>query len=137
MFYSDEDFVSFDVAKLAAKKGFSFGSERFYNSQTKNLEINECKNNQIALYINGWAEGLYEAPTYATLKKWLYEKHKIYLEIIPVQVKNCNSLIFVAKIWKWIKEINNYMITIDDNNNFHISEKACMEDSMIKCLELI
>ena len=49
MFYSDENFITFEVAKLASKKGFNLGSERYYDEQTKSIEINPCRFNDFII----------------------------------------------------------------------------------------
>ena len=107
MFYSNENFITFEVAKLASKKGFNLGSERYYDEQTKSIEINPCKNNQIALYINGWGEGLYEACTVESLKKWLYEKQNIFIE--ERVISRGPYLSFTYQIFKKFDVLNKFL----------------------------
>lgn len=135
MLYSDEDFISFEVAKLAAEKGFSMGSERYYdnNGGCVTLELNEIKENRIALYINGWGENLYEACTQSALEKWLNSKG-IYIE--KLYTNKGNSLIINYRI---VKRMNclfgKYFYS--ELSHEYINLTDMLDDALYECLELV
>ena len=135
MLYSDEDFISFEVAKLAAEKGFSMGSERYYdnNGDCVTLELNEIKKNKGALYINGCRENLYEACTQSALEKWLNSKG-LYIE--RLYTNKGSSLKINYRI---IKKMNclfgKYFYS--ELSSDYIDLTDMLEDALYECLELI
>ena len=69
-----EELITFDTAKLAKEKGFIVGNGadlfgRFYHPN-KELTSNNRGDN-------------FSAPTQSLLQRWLREKHKIYITVIP------------------------------------------------------
>lgn len=135
MLYSDENFISFEVAKLAAEKGFSMGSERYYdnNGDCVTLELNEIKENKVALYINGWGENLYEACTQSSLEKWLNSKG-IYIERLYTNKESSLKINY-----RIVKKINGLFkkYFYSDLSFDYIDLTDMLEDALYECLELI
>jgi hypothetical protein len=83
-----EQLISLETAKLAKEKGFSNGSENYYN-----LKIGDLRT--VGQGKSGFAVGsradnknniyaIAEAPTQSLLQKWLREKHNLYVNANPV-----------------------------------------------------
>ena len=108
-----EQLVSFETAKLAKEKGFDLETSKFYLSdKTLITAFEDSKGNEAEYYFdadsflenwnrkgwlvtkecnmgfgvtegkNGYMQG-FSAPTQSLLQKWLREKYKIHLVIIP------------------------------------------------------
>lgn len=120
----EEDYVSFEIAKLLKEKGFKGQGEHFY------------EDNKITNFINYWRkitpEQRYEAieaPTLQMAMKWLREVYNIHIE---VEVYYCeDGQMWLAKIQK-IESANTILVKTCMVNSTY--EEAV--ESVIKyCLE--
>lgn len=75
----EEDYVSYDVAKLLKEKGFNERTIYHYIiGQPTSLQHNIVYNK----YCNSDAENIYVSPTHQMAMKWLREVYNIFIEII-------------------------------------------------------
>ena len=75
----EEDYVSYDVAKLLKEKGFDERTIYHYIiGQPTSLQHNIVYNK----YCNSDAENIYVSPTHQMAMKWLREVYNIFIEII-------------------------------------------------------
>ena len=73
----EEQLISFETAKLAKEKGFTYAYE-FYDKEGNIVDFG---------IVGGWTDchdENYAAPTQSLLQKWLREKHDIHFEIKPI-----------------------------------------------------
>ena len=139
-----ENYVSFETAKLLKEKGFRewcnwcYSPSRYYNgniidgdeeSELKaSGEWDESKATWIhSLYPyncdNEQSEGIYAAPTLSIAMKWLREKHKIIISIIPEP-----ELTYIADIYQdWT--------LITSLRDFKCSYAEVCETAIKYCLE--
>lgn len=78
-----EDLVTKETAKLAKEKKFRELCNSAYSEDLDGIVTTEINNGY--LFFNGSlsdeVDGYTSAPTQALLKKWLWEKHKIFLSL--------------------------------------------------------
>ena len=88
-----EDYVSFEVAKLLKDKGFNEATNRYYNAQYDGIRT---VSDTFMTYWNNedhmkalMMEGAIAIPTHQMVCKWLREVHNIMIEIyLPHEYKN-------------------------------------------------
>ena len=119
-----EDYISFESAKLLKEKGFNEECFALYNPDGVLIQSGIRLNNiQV-----GRVKGSYSAPTLQMAMKWLREIHKIFIEVYADKAYNSKDIIFNYEIW-------------DENLNsiwragcFTTYEEAC-EAAIKYCLE--
>lgn len=77
----EEQYVSFETAKLAKEKGFNEPCRHYYLNGAK-----EVNNETIMIYdlpypYNSTDKNYFAAPTQSLLARWLREKHKLFIEV--------------------------------------------------------
>lgn len=90
-----EDYVSFEVAKLLKEKGFDGQTVRAYNLKKKLCKC-QCNPGET---INSTPNYLIAAPTFQMACKWLREIHNLF--IFPFPQRNTN------KFWTEIFQLSN------------------------------
>lgn len=90
----EDTLVSLEVAKLLKTKGFSAGSNHYYDTSVQFGEdahpvLNLCNGN-IACYVNGLSPYIIEAPTQSLAQKWLRDtKSKIIIVDVDFTELEC------------------------------------------------
>ena len=78
-----EDYCSFEVAKLLKEKGFDEQCRDFYRQENGNwLHRNTYEYNYFNLQMPIWKD-CYACPTHQMAMKWLRKKYNIYISIQP------------------------------------------------------
>ena len=77
----EEEYISFETAKLAKEKGFNEPCRHYYLNGAK-----EVNNETIMIYdlpypYNSTDKNYFAAPTQSLLARWLREKHKLFIEV--------------------------------------------------------
>jgi len=121
----EEDYVSFEAAKLLKEKGFPQSAFRCHyiidgNSHYKSFE-NRC----------GFGDYDIIAPTLAMAMKWLREVHNIYIDINTNWAFKDDGFIVVGYMFNTHSTINSWY---QDLVNYPTYEKAC-EAAVLYCLE--
>lgn len=143
-----EDYVSFETAKLLKEKGFDeycqsiydVGSLRSVASLNCHWDegygelIEEKQNSDFGKYDNAIS-----APTLGVAMKWLREKYKIHICVVPIQASEwlkeysglwCIRLYF----YNTDNNVGWYMTSYFNGNYFKTYEEAC-EAGIKYCLE--
>jgi len=130
----NEQLISFEAAKLAKEKGFDLKLNNFYCDNYSGL----CSESEEFLYIELMRNGIYDcnnefeegqrysAPTQSLLQKWLREKYKIHVQILPYNQKYLLSLLKYGQ--------NGSNPNFD--NEFNSYEEA-LEEGLFEALKLI
>lgn len=71
---NEEDYVSFDAAKMLKNKGFDEFCRYTYMENENSVGITNTTNSKLP-------EGVYSMPTLYQAQKWLREKHNCYVQI--------------------------------------------------------
>lgn len=102
-----EDYVSFETAKLLKEKGFNEPCIGFYNP------VDKCFFESIIR--KSWdydIHGSINAPTLQMAMKWLREVHKLYIEICTDIALNLKDIVFRPAIFNkklsYLWESDNY-----------------------------
>lgn len=117
----NEDYVSFEIAKLLKEKGFNIPTHTFYNTKKDYiLKFDPCLIDRNA--------GIYvSAPTLQKAMKWLREMYNIYIVITPSMFwGKYNASIY--------KKGNIYPYGFDGDSLVSSYEKA-VENAIKYCLE--
>lgn len=77
--------VTYEVAKLAAEKGFDLVTDEYYSSQTKVTSVSYNK---------------YPAPTQSLLQKWLRDEHKIEVYVVPHSIEYKSGVFYEVVVDK-------------------------------------
>ena len=88
---TEEDYVSFEVAKLLKEKGFTEECEYFYDWYKESESYHICSNGGTCNDEKYPDE--YSMPTYQMAMKWLREIHKIHIVIQPICRKGYNAIL--------------------------------------------
>ena len=124
----DEDYVSFETAKLLKEKGFDEKCFALYNPDGMLIQSGIRLNNTQV----GRVKGSYSAPTLQMAMKWLREVHKIYIDIniriILEQWAGCDISIYTTDNDGFLNK--KIPIILKDNTSY---EKAC-ESAILYCL---
>ena len=121
----EEQYVSFETAKLLKEKGFNVATSTFYNPKKDlNVHVNSCKicYNAASVY--------FSAPTQAMACRWLREKHNLHIEIQFGRYEG--KTWFSANI---IPMDDRYLITDDNFLIEHPTYEDALEYSIKYCLE--
>lgn len=98
-----EDYVSFEVAKLLKEKGFNEPcTSKYCTGGSFDRSFCHYKNSEIN-------KDAYNAPTHQMAMKWLREEHNILLFILPAQENK--KLVYLVEIWTWNEEEGIYEST--------------------------
>jgi hypothetical protein len=87
-----EKLIAFETAKLAKEKGFELYVKHYYLAARPNdlrFEERGLSNKYFDIHKK------YAAPTQSLLQKWLREKHKIEVVVLP-KLKNSNYIVSVV-----------------------------------------
>jgi len=115
-----EEIITFETAKLAKKKGFTWDvKEAYYASKDELSKImrEECWN---GYPVNTEDEAYLAAPTQSLLQRWLREVHNIFIEI---NVNYCYTVYYKDELELESSEYTSY--------------EAALEYSLIEALKLI
>lgn len=88
----EDTLISFETAKLAKEKGFNWKTYYYYNLDSKLNDESTILDRVNGMY-NHKFQGGNSAPTQSFLQKWLREKHKIHVQILPYNHKYLISLL--------------------------------------------
>ena len=114
----NDQFISFETAILANKKGFREDTEMVYGGNT-GIICKLSKGNMVCGYTL--------APTQSLLQKWLREKHHIHIEIYA----NSSG-------WGWIlTKLNGTTIKEITNDIFFYAYEIALEIGLQVALKLI
>lgn len=117
----EEDYVSFEIAKLLKEKGFDWNCITYYvDSEPDDVKYSMlCENN------TDWEEHCYSAPTLQMAMKWLRKIHNFHIWVEPNHDKEGLYNAHVKVGW-WS---NNWA-----GIGYNTHEKAC-EAAIKYCLE--
>ena len=117
----NEDYVSFETAKLLKKKGFNEKCIATYNLVTGNFEVEEVYQD----WTSTW-KGYISAPTIQMAMKWLRNIHGLFIHIDVIREASC----WLADIQDIKGDVSVYPV----ENEFPNYEEAC-EAAIKYCLE--
>lgn len=115
-----EDYVSFEVAKLLKEKGFDEATNRYYNAQYD--EIRTVSDTFMTHWNNEehmkrlMMEGALAIPTLQMACRWLRDVHNIHIGINPISGKGYNATIYD------VADFDDYGIISDTEFFFHPEE---------------
>ena len=124
-----EELITFETAKTAKQKGFSWHCEKHYN--------HEYSYDEPAIFMDDLSpEDLepfeYSAPTQSLLQKWLREKHGIYVNI---DVVPCSGLLVFNYLIRYSKDIGK--IKISRHVFGYETYEQALEEGLQEALKLI
>lgn len=122
----EEDYVSFETAKLLKEKGFDEQTRDFYRFEN-NIWIhrNTYEHNHFNLGMPRW-ENCYSCPTLQMAMKWLRKVHNI--DIIPFHEKLPNDC-YWCRIEKYpYTEYNQELIYKKYEESLNAAIKYCLEN---------
>lgn len=99
----NEDYCSFEVAKLLKEKGFNepircwYDNTKDFHESGVKMRNSDCINPTIM------------CPTHQMAMKWLREVHNILLFILPAQENG--KLVYLVEVWTWNEEEGIYEST--------------------------
>ena len=146
----EEQYITFEVAKLAKEKGFDIRQAAYYDEHANlsevyscycnDRDVNECSCGAWESYDEG--EKAIQATTQALLQKWLREVHQIYVDVDIDQTtapKFCYMIIrfignptdLAAEEWDW----QNYPNGVDWG--LHRTWEDALEEGLFEALKLI
>lgn len=128
-----EEIITFETAKLAKKKGFTWDvKEAYYASKDELSKImrEECWN---GYPVNTEDEAYLAAPTQSLLQKWLREVHKIIVEPWFYDNSNDFSVTYAIKV-AYPKTWHEHDEFVGDD--YKTYEEA-LEQGLIEALKLI
>jgi len=136
----EEQYVSFETAKLLKKKGFDIECYGYYDL-TKN-EDHQLEHSGSEMDSNDGPDCYISAPTQQMVMRWLREFHNIHIVIkcrSRVLINKANSKIqnvteYYYEIYG-IKENNLYMVCDLDKGEFWSSYEEAVEAAIKYCLE--
>lgn len=102
---TQEDYVSFEVAKLLEAKGFDWECIGYYVDD----EPNDIKYSFLGETNSTWESRCCSAPTLQMAMKWLRIKHTILLFLLPAQENG--KLVYLVEVWTWNEEEGIYEST--------------------------
>lgn len=100
----NEDFCSYEVAKLLKEKGFDEECSYRYVAEPDYRTPEFVRSP-----IGKGSRYLYNAPTHQTAMKWLRIKHNILLFLLPAQENG--KLVYLVEVWTWNEEEGIYEST--------------------------
>ena len=114
-----EDLISFETAALAKEQEFDIQTEWAYQNKSliHDSQYKELKN---------WNELSYadcSAPTQSLLQKWIREKHKIDIFIIPYHLAN-------KKYYESVVDKYDYNITYSEYNTYEEALEIGLQESL-------
>ena len=77
----EEQYVSFETAKLAKEKGFNEPCRHYYLDGAKEVNNENIMIHDLPYPYNSTDKNYFAAPTQALLARWLREKHKLFIEV--------------------------------------------------------
>lgn len=129
-----EQLINFQTAKLAKEKGFNIKTKSWYDENFSTIEqsyiffTNETVGLRVGEKCN--QEKINYAPTQYLLQKWLREKHKIHVYIIPFSCSKPQEFEYAVftlnKSYGEIKQIDSFL-----------KYEEALEIGLQKALELI
>ena len=119
----EEDYVSFETAKLLKEKGFNWNTDKQYNLDKIVGDYNITDRSR-------YPERYLDAPTIQMVMKWLREVHKLCITIIPKVTDDDGS---GGCLWGWVAT---YLLVPQSISLelFESYEEAC-EAAIKYCLE--
>ena len=122
-----EEICTYEVCKLAKKRGFDVPTDRYYHIYDDVIEAQnslEMTGNGCADFYNSLNQCRCAAPTRSLLQRWLREEKNIHIEIIAT-----------ASGYYWcVNKTNGTSITDSDVLNRGTNEGGCF-DNFEECLE--
>lgn len=115
-----EEIATFEVAKLAKEKGFSWHTRHIYDEETK--ELIECK----FVANHNSEDGIISAPTQSLLQRWLRENHKadVWVETVATMATKNQRCYY----WHIAYDSDGSCIyVLDSMLSYHSYEKALEE----------
>ena len=124
----EEQFVSFDTAKMLKEAGFHIPCIKVYNKHSKNLDAwsYASDSNQHQRY--------YSAPTQALAAMWLREKHRIVVDVafIPPSVNGDVWQYFIGEMDDMVWEGD-----FEPSDRRYKTYEEALEEGLKRSLELI
>ena len=119
----EEDYVSFETAKLLKEKGFNWNTDKQYNLDKIVGDYNITDRSR-------YPERYLDAPTIQMAMKWLRKAHKLCITIIPKVTDDDGS---GGCLWEWVAT---YLLVPQSISLelFESYEEAC-EAAIKYCLE--
>ena len=77
-----EQYVSFETARLLKEKGFNVKCHTYYNYQS----VSYSQHNENWNYNGTFRGGMLSAPTQSLVMRWLREIHNLFIGIIPQEI---------------------------------------------------
>lgn len=123
----NEDYVSFEVAKLLKEKGFDWECQAFYNingvlaASPVHTINDELEDSDIA------------CPTLYTAQKWLREERGIEVVIVPYDAQKRT---YQFHVWDY-KGLVNFIEPSSKSDGNHNDYGQCLNDGILEALKFI
>ena len=127
----EEQYVSFETAKLAKEKGFDESVRKYFTPKGDNTFINYFYLS--TKYLHGIAR-----PTQSLLARWLREKHKLFIEVTVDfirLIREGDSTKYYPVYYYKIINLEDSVWTSDKHE--HHSYEEAMEDGLQEALKLL
>lgn len=127
----EEQYVSFETAKLAKEKGFDIPTRYGFSERRSLVRVDTSDN---------WNQDkeLYSRPTQSLLARWLRENYGLFIEVTVDfirLIRECDYAKYYPIYYYKIVNLNNADYT-NNKEEFHSYEEA-MEAGLREALELI
>ena len=126
----EEEYVSFETAKLLKERGFNEDCDYFYDKEKEfhgcysGLDVNNIDN---CCGYESWNPEC-SAPSQAVAMRWLREKYHLYIEICTDKAHNFKDIIFRPSVY------NSNLNCLYEADNFKTYEDA-VEAAIKECLK--
>lgn len=104
-----EDFVSFEIAKLLKQKGFDWDCWKVYGKDGEkgvDFAMHFTEEQVPTNYFE--RDYLYLCPTLQVVKKWLFEVHKIYINVYWCYSKQQKKIIYRYDVNRFVESYDEY-----------------------------
>ena len=129
-----EDYISFETAKLLKEKGYWNIATMLYKENGDIVNYNVPLNNK---GFSSTLDVFYEAPTLQMAMKWLREVHNIHINIDIHWLHFANQNGWMYTITKILENGTDYIDSKGDENDktFYSSYEESCEEAIRYCLE--
>jgi hypothetical protein len=141
----EEQYITFETAKLAKEKGFNIRQSAYYDEHANLCEVyscycndrdvNECSCGAWESYDEG--EKAIQTPTQALLQKWLREVHKVDVQLLRNKPGYDE---YRVEIYKTNESSNYQFISVKENGGYVLwrsKYEEALEIGLLEGLKLI
>lgn len=130
---TQEDYISYETAKLLKEKGFTLPVKNYYSLYTEDVKHNLQRKYGAKKNWNSFAFAV-SRPSQSLVMKWLREVHHLHISIeMGFDVDNHQYYFFVPSICKFSSKTGEYQTPFDERE-FDSYKEAC-EAAIKYCLE--